>query len=530
MNFGLKIRDDNNTLLKKYFSDRSHFKEIDELYKERRYVKDIEKEFILDMLENEIVLLMHISSLNDEEKNILNNIKVYYGEKEHSGILLFNYISSPIFNDRETFKKIFGFLEKSVINNKKKRNKKIIRDIIERYLLEDSTGLKTSKYVMFEYLSSSYVDNEDIFLIEKVVRKILSKEDLDYYEVRFLLRYFNNKEGDKYNYQPCKLYMSNIVPFVESNGSLSFKSFFANKDIGGHAYGIVVINTDYINSKDDKVSIKKLPLLIEAVIHEGWHYKQLYDFYHSNITEEALAYFFDIAVYDERDRYKVDYPFLPLEYQANIHACEEMKTIYKEYFNKDEDKKYNYSKKKVKTVMSYGCSAFSKDEIPLIDKYLVRRLIKRVKNNPIIVASPFIKMFFHDDGSIKSFKELVESCSNSKYFNMFYPFFTYMIERDKNIDLDDINTIKIISMMAKNEALVINEMLKGYKYFSLFNERNLDESFNLNQNDIILERYRRFNTYISYIKNIEIKEKLTSLVDYRLLKKYIYLDKQKSLK
>ncbi len=531
VDFGLSKRDENLILLKKYFFNDSLFSLLDRLYRKKIYSQNIVEEFELDVIENDIVVLCNKEELSEEEKVIMGNIKKYYRSKVEKNDLLLYYLFSPIYNDNNTFKKVFGFFDRSVLSSSKKYYKKLIREVIKNYLMGNVGSLTTSKYVMFEYLSSNYVSNEDKPLQEKVVRKILEKNGIDYYELKFILRYLNIKQGEKYRYEACKLYLDSTVPYVDKDGNITTKDVMSYNDIGGHAYGIIVINSNFYSSKSYLTEKKEIPNLLEAQAHESYHYKQLYDFYHLRLTEEALAYLFDITAYNDRERCSKDYLFLPVEYQANRVAYKEMKLIMKKYFNKNEDGKYEYYTKRVDTLMAYGCTAYSKEEVPLIDKYLVKSLEDVVKDNIVLVmVSPLVKLFFHSDGTIKSFKELVNSCKGKEQFNIFYPFLTYMIDKDNDIDFDDLSNVKIIAMMASTEAKVINKMLEGYRYFSKYYESKLADNFDLDQKQIILERLNRFNTYVNYIKDDELKNKLNSLLNHRLLKRYVDSENKLSFK
>ena len=169
-------------------------------------------------------------------------------------------------------------------------NKDKIRDIAKD-LINDSNHLNTSKHVLFEYLTSNYVDREDELLIDKIIDKIINEEiGLDYYETKFFLRIINKRQSEKYKYEACKVYLDNSIPYVQKE---SLKLNKTNQ--GNHAFGIIVINSDFLNIKKYNVNKKGLLLLTEFVSHESFHYKQLYDFYHFNPTIDALAYLFEVT-------------------------------------------------------------------------------------------------------------------------------------------------------------------------------------------------------------------------------------------
>ena len=397
------------------------------------------------------------NGINKYKKEILNTF-INDPSTYTNTILLKKENAAILFTSEELLK--ITQIKNKIANNAQK----IFMESKKRELTDDERDI-----LMTFFIASMNTTNKSLTLaIEDYAKKILEKDVIPQndMEFKFILNYFHKRMlTDKKLEQDinCDIYL------MKKN----------------HSGGNYLDNTILMN-KNFKTS---LSIMLEGVCHETQHAIQDYKSKHDPSSVVGFQYAIRKLIYryyktEEYDPFMCNYRYQNIERNAEEEGYRVASSIYHMlgYYDISESLKNRKSEIFKRRAFEYE---YIKDEngnnIPK-ETYNVTHMNKIMQTHPEYTKEyPVLKNVYHEDGKVKSFKEMLGSnimANDPEYHKIYKEYLIYYI---KNDELDKLN---LNNLNEKEKAMTIKHLI--YMFYDECNivktMKEYDENQNINKN------------------------------------------------
>ena len=521
-NIYLDTCDKNQLILKKYFSKTINFDELYNLYI-KKLSFDAASSLEIDLLENE---LNNILNNPNKDTTIIENAKFFYNQLVNKILNSNNYnnnliLSSNIFHkfknlyDKETYEKI----GKLILSHKEN-----IKLLSEKYLNGEILSEQEYKILFSDNFEDYLTDFQ-----EKIFRKLITSDkntNFNFYEIKFICDYINFVQSSELNYDRCKIYFGEYIPYFNAKTGEITKSNWKSISNGGCStnYGIMLNTMHIFYSKI--ININSIASIIASISHESLHMKQKNDFLKGKITLEFMA---EVAQrflyngYQSYDLYKVNYDFHETEFQANYQSYITLIELQEKYNINFDISRYKKLLNELIINHSYSMIIPTPDnpnsKVHMLEEYTVKKMEEVFRNNPHLLNIKLFNVynwFYNKDGSLKTLDEITKKLFSisapkerkEEITQMFIPFLSYALNNENNISVTP-DIIRIIKLLKQYEEQQIETMSKGKETFQYNINHHLkfiDKRFENADEFLIAMRNKKLQKYDLLLSKISTNE------------------------